>query len=138
MKFNRKGLALLAGAAATVVVGASAATLGTLTPQSLGASTTVVAACQNSGLGVSWGTPTYATTPTYTVNSGTITGIASGCITTPAKQFRLDVSAGASSSLANATGSFPSTGTPPLTAPFTLSTAVDAQNVSQVTLVVYG
>lgn len=138
MKINRKGFALLAGAASILVVGASAATLGTLTPQTLGATTTVVAACQNNGLGVSWGTPTYTTTPTYTVNSGTITGIAAGCITTPAKQYRLDVSNGASASLANATGSFPTTGTPPLTSAFTLSSPVDAQAVSQVTLVVYG
>ncbi|MEI2642492.1 MAG: hypothetical protein U0R28_11215 [Candidatus Nanopelagicales bacterium] len=138
MKINRKGVALLGGAASILVVGASAATLGTLTPQTLGATTAVVAACQSSGLGVSWGTPTYTTTPTYTVNSGTVTGIAAGCITTPAKQFRVDVSTGAGASLANATGTFPTTGTPPQTTPFTLSAAVDAAAITQVTLVVYG
>ena len=139
MRINRKGFALLAGGAAILVVGASAATLGGLTPSSLGANTTVVSGCQNGGLGVSWGTPAYsATGPTYTVNSGTITGIAAGCITSPAKQFRLDVSTGAASSLASATGSFPTSGAAPQSTAFTLSGAVDAQSITQVTLVVYG
>lgn len=133
-----KWIAVAGGLATMGVVSASAATLGTLTPQTLGASTTVVAACQASGLGVSWGGVAYATTPIHTVSSGTITGIAAGCITNPAKSYRIDVSTGAAASLANATGSFPTTGTPPQTAAFTLSAAVSAAAITQVTLIVYG
>ncbi|MFN8125716.1 MAG: hypothetical protein U0R64_04320 [Candidatus Nanopelagicales bacterium] len=133
-----KWIAIAGGLATVAVVGASAATLGTLTPQTLGASTAVVAACQSSGLGVSWGGIGYATTPIHTVSSGTVTGIAAGCITNPGKSYRVDVSTGAAASLANATGTFPTTGAPPQTSAFTLSTAVSAASITQVTLVVYG
>ena len=114
------------------VATAGAATLGTVTPTSLGASTAVVAACQSSGLGVNWGTPTYSSTgPSYTVAGGTITGVLAACYT---KSYRIDVSTGAAASLANATGTLASAAT----TNFTLSAATDAANITQVSLIVYG
>ncbi|MFN8125718.1 MAG: hypothetical protein U0R64_04330 [Candidatus Nanopelagicales bacterium] len=118
--------------ASIVVVGASAASLGTITPQTLGASTAVVAACQSSGLGVTWGTVAYsASGPSETVGGGTITGVAAGC---QSKSYRIDVSTGAAASLANATGTTAASAT----TTFTLSAAVDASTITQVTLIIYG
>jgi hypothetical protein len=130
MKVNRKGFALLAGVASVLVVGASAATLGGLTPQTLGTSTEVVASCQTGGLGVSWGTPTYDSSgPTYNVSSGTITGILPAC---NGKAFSLDVADGSGTSLGSATGTLSGA-----TQGFSLS-AVDSQSIENVTLVIYG
>ena len=71
---------LIAGLAAIAVFGsvaASAATLGGVTADSLGADVTTVAACDNNGVGLSYATSFAA--GAYQVTAVTVTGIAPGC-----------------------------------------------------------
>jgi hypothetical protein len=77
---KRHLLALAAGLAVAGASLASAATLGGLTAHSLGASDTVVAACQTSGsIGVAFSNAYDATAKKFVVSSVNLSGIASAC-----------------------------------------------------------
>ena len=128
---HRVALAIGAGVLATGAVAASAATLGSLTPQSLGSSSASVSGCQNGSLTVSWGAPTYsAAEPTYKVASATLGGINATC---NSKNYRMTIANAAGTSLAEVTGN---TGTGGSVAPS--FTAVDTAAIGRVTLVTYG
>lgn len=128
---NRIALAIGAGVLATGAVAASAATLGSLTPQSLGSSSAAVSGCQTGSLAVSWGTPTYsASGPTYNVTQATLGGIAPSC---NSKTYRMTIANAAGTSLREVNGSTGAAGSVSPT-----FTAVDTQAIGRVTVVIYG
>lgn len=126
---NKLVLAIGAGVVATGAVAASAATLGTLTPQSLGTSTAAVSGCQTGSLVVNWGAPTYGTN-SYTVAGATLGGINATC---NSKNFKMTIANAAGTSLAEATGT---TGVAGSVA--TTFTAIDSAQVGNVTVTIYG
>lgn len=128
---NRIALAIGAGIVASGAVAASAATLGSLTPQSLGTSSAAVSGCQDGGLTVSWGAPTYsAAEPTYKVDEATLGGIAPTCNNKP---YRMTIATSAGTSLTEVTGSTGAGGS--VTPTFT---PVDSASIGRVTVVIYG
>ena len=81
MDINKKRLTVgLVGLAMFGGVIASAATLGGLTSNELGANDTVVAACDTDGVAIAYTNAYDATTAEYTVTTATISGIAAGCV----------------------------------------------------------
>ncbi len=73
---------ILAGAIALAffgVVAASAASLGGLTANNLGADNTVVASCDTDGVGLTYTTAYNAGTGAYEVTAATVTGVAAAC-----------------------------------------------------------
>ncbi|MFN8125719.1 MAG: hypothetical protein U0R64_04335 [Candidatus Nanopelagicales bacterium] len=132
MRARSRVVAVAGGAVVGGLTVAAAATLGSLTPDTIGASSAVVSACQTSGLGVTWGGVGFDSVgPAETISNGTITGVAVNCRNLP---FRVDVADGAGTSLANASG----TTAAAATTPFTLSSAVHADAVTQTAVVIYG
>lgn len=73
----RTGAAVAAGLVVTTAVAASASSLGTVTSDTLGAGTSVVASCDTDGVGVSYATA-YGSGH-YDVAAVTVTGIAPAC-----------------------------------------------------------
>jgi anti-sigma-K factor RskA len=123
--------------AATAAFAVLAATLGlaaslNLTTDTLGAGQSVVAACQTGTLNVVY-TPSYSTTSgKYVVGTVTVNGLQSGCY---GKSFRVSLFGSGNTSLGEATGTTPTTGSS-FTATF--SPAVDAASVTGVALVIEG
>jgi len=96
---------LIAGIAGTAVFGAvvaSAATLGTITTQSLGAANSVVASCDTDGVNLNFTNSAYTSPgPNYGTTSITVTGINVACNTKPIK---VTLKNAANGSLAEFTG----------------------------------
>lgn len=128
---NKLLLAIGAGVVATGAVAASAATLGTLTPQSLGTSTAAVEGCQNGSLTVEWPAPDYLSPNSYTVDEVTLGGILATCNN---KDFKLTVADTAGDSLAEVTGDTGAAGT--VTEAF--GAPVDSADIENVTVTIYG
>lgn len=137
---GRIGAAVAAGAIATGVLAASAASLGTLNANSLGATTTVVQACQSGGLQLTnWGTPTFSgialTGTAYSYSkfkegSVTLTGVTSpGCA---GRSFTLVLADDVGTSLVSTGGSLPAQSYVGLT-----FSGVDVVEVEQATLTIY-
>jgi hypothetical protein len=126
---NKLVLALGAGVVATGAVAASAATLGTLTPESLGTSTAAVSGCQNGSLTVSWVAPTYGSN-TYTTTGATLGGINPTC---NSKAYKMTIANGAGTSIVEATGTTGVSGS--VTPTFA---AIDTALVGNVTVTIYG
>jgi hypothetical protein len=76
---KRIGAALVAGAATLGVVGASAASLGGITSNSLGADTAVVGSCDSDGVTLSYTNSYDATLGRYQTTSIGVSGIAAAC-----------------------------------------------------------
>ncbi|MCD4524508.1 hypothetical protein [Nocardioides sp. cx-173] len=72
-------LALAAGTTAFAAVVGSAATLGGITSDDLGADTSVVASCDTDGIAVKYGTTYADMTGVYEVDTVTLTGIDEDC-----------------------------------------------------------
>lgn len=136
----RIGAAVAAGSIATGVLAASAASLGTLDANSLGATTTVVQACQSGGLALTkWGTPVFsgaALTGTaqsnskFTENSVNLTGVTNpGCAS---RSFRLAIASATGMTLAETGGTLTSSNNTTIT-----FAAVDAETIEQATLTIY-
>lgn len=123
--------ALIGGAITFSVVFGLAASLN-LTTDSLGASTTTVAACQATALNAAYTSTYSATAPGYTVGTVTITGLAATCYS---KAYKVTLSGAAGASLGEATGTTPAVGTS-FTATF--APAVAAVSVTAVNLVISG
>ena len=101
--------AVLAGLLTFGLVLGMAASLN-LTSDSLGAQTTVVAACQAGAMNATY-TSTYtaaAPGPGYTVGTVTITGLAATCFSKP---YKVTLATAAGASLGEATGTTPSSAT---------------------------
>jgi hypothetical protein len=126
---NKLVLALGAGVVATGAVAASAATLGTLTPQSLGTSTAAVSGCQNGSLTVSWTAPTYGSN-SYTTTGATLGGINPTC---NSKSYKMTVANTGGTSLAEVTGNTGTGGS--VAGSFA---AIDTAAVGNVTVTIYG
>jgi hypothetical protein len=101
---------LLASVVGVTVFGGTyglAASLG-LTTDTLGAAQTVVAACQAGTMNVTY-TPSYSSAlPGYNVTAMTVAGLQAGCYS---KSYRVTVSGAAGASLAEVTGTAPTSGT---------------------------
>ena len=114
---NRMKKALITGAAATAIFGATyglAASLG-LTSDTLGAGNVVVAACQGTALNATY-TSTYAAgLPGYQATTVTLTGMAAGCQN---KAYRVTLYGAAGASLGEVTGTTPGAGTTITVTPF--------------------
>lgn len=76
---KRLAIAAIAGLTAFGAVTASAATLGGLNSASIGADTTVVAACDNDGVNVSYDTAYDVAAKEYRVSAVNLSGIADAC-----------------------------------------------------------
>lgn len=138
---NRKiGVAVAGGALLAGVFAASAASLGSLTVESLGTTANVVAACQSSGLTAgSWntgglayngaGTATDTSGSTYDSTGFVLGGIA-GCASKP---YKVTVADAAGASLQEVTGTLGAGPTQTITYP-----ATDSKKISQVTITIYG
>jgi hypothetical protein len=126
--------AILAALAALMTFGAAyglAASLN-LTTESLGATTSTVAACQAGALTATY-TPSYsAAAPGYTVGTVSVTGLAATCY---AKAYKITLSGAANASLGEATGTTPSSGT---SFSATFSPAVAAASVTGIAVVISG
>jgi|ERR1017187_8470331 hypothetical protein len=100
--------AIVAGVVAFSGIYALAASL-TVTSNTLGAGTSVVAACQAATLNATYAPIAYsAAVPGYTVATVTVTGMAATCFTVP---YRVTLYGAAGVSLGEATGTTPGSGT---------------------------
>lgn len=128
---KRALLALVVGAITFGGVYGLSASLN-LTTDSLGAATTTVAACQAGALNATY-TPAYsATLPGYSVGTVTINGLASTCYS---KAYKVTVSGSGGTSLGEATGTTPSSGT---SFAVTISPAASAALITGVNVVISG
>ena len=103
-----------------------------LTTDSLGAAQTTVAACQAAALNATYTTTYSATTPGYTVGTVTVTGLAATCYS---KGYKITLSGSGNTSLGEATGTTPATGT---TFAATFTPAVSAASVTGIGVVIAG
>jgi hypothetical protein len=125
----KKKLAIAVAAGATIFGGVYglAASLS-LTSDSLGAGQAVVAACQSTAVNATYA-PAYASTvPGYSVATVTLTGLTSSCY---GKAYRVTLSDGSNASLAEATGTTPSTGST-VVATFPTLSAASVQGIAVV------
>jgi hypothetical protein len=138
-------LALAAGTTAFAAVVGSAATLGGITSDDLGANTQVVASCDEDGIAVDYTTAYDATAGVYEVSKVTLTGIDAGC-NGQAVRVTLGGEDG-DPSLAEATGTVVVAAADPLAVPvvvlddtheLTITGGVDAESVENIAVVISG
>lgn len=103
-----------------------------LASDSLGAGDTAVAACQAGQLTATYTSTYSSSTPGYTVGTVTVTGLAATCYS---KAYRITLSGSGSTSLGEATGTTPSSGT---SFAATFSPAVSAASVTGIAVVISG
>ncbi|GAC1572622.1 MAG: hypothetical protein NVS3B18_05880 [Candidatus Dormibacteria bacterium] len=104
-----------------------------LTSDSLGAGTVVVASCQSTAMNATYGAATYAPSA-YGVTSVTVTGLTSTCY---GKPYKITLQGASGASLGEATGTTPTTaGTTSF--PVTFSPSISAASVIGVAMVVSG
>ncbi|MCU1361301.1 MAG: hypothetical protein JWN99_2590 [Ilumatobacteraceae bacterium] len=133
MKLKSKSGAILGALIAAALVSASAATLGGLTSDSLGANDSVVAACDSDGIDIAYTYAYNATSQWYDVTDVNFSGVDPNCD-------GLD----ASISLADGTTLLNTTVSTGITVPvggtfsITLGTAVQAELVDHAALVITG
>lgn len=130
MKHKKLIVALAGGATVFGGVYGLAASLN-LTSDSLGAAQTVVAACQSTAMNATYTSTYSATVPGYTVTTVTLTGLTSTCYS---KAYKVTLSGSGGTSLGEATGTTPSSGT---TVAATFSN-VNAASVTGVSVVISG
>ncbi|MCD4535847.1 hypothetical protein LRP67_17290 [Nocardioides sp. cx-169] len=142
-------LALAAGTTAFAAVVGSAATLGGITSDDLGADTSVVASCDTDGIAVEYSTTYVEMTGVYEVDEVTLTGIDQGCA---GQSYKVTLAGGASSttSLLEKPGTLPAGPVAPatwndeLTLPIDTSSTtgpvdgVDAEAVENIAVVISG
>lgn len=129
---RKAAIALLAGATIAGVATASASSLGGLTAGSLGSDSSVVAACDTDGIAISYTTGYNATTQKYEVSAVNFSGVNAAC-----------TGKAASVSLRNGTTLLGTQSSGAITVTtnafsLTLTTAVDANLVNGVSLVISG
>jgi hypothetical protein len=125
---------LIAVLASTIAFGAVyglAASLN-LTTESLGAADTTVAACQAGQLTATYSTSYSASVPGYAVGTVTVTGLAATCYS---KTYRITLSGSGDTSLGEATGTTPASGT---SFAATVSPAIDAAALTGIAVVISG
>ena len=125
---------LVMGMAAVLTFGAvygMAASLN-LTTDSLGAANSTVAACQSAQLTATYSSSYSTSTPGYTVGTVTVTGLAATCYSMP---YKITLSTTGNTSLGEATGTTPASGT---SFAATFSPAVSAASVTGISVVISG
>jgi len=80
MEIRRKSIAVLLGITIAGVVGASAAGLGGITNESLGADAVVVASCDDDGIAATYVTDYSTTLQAYEVTGVTLSGVDAACV----------------------------------------------------------
>lgn len=125
-------IAALIGLSVAGIVGASAATLGTLTSTGLGSANSVVAACDGNGIAIAYTTGYNATAQEYQVSAVNFTGVDASCTLKAA-----------SVSLRNGTTNLGTTNVASITVTgfafsITLASPVAAASVDGVSLVISG
>ena len=103
-----------------------------LATDSLGAADTTVAACQAGQLTATYTSSYSSSTPGYTVGTVTVTGLAATCYS---KAYKITLSGSGDTSLGEATGTTPASGTSFVA---TFSPAIDAASVTGISVVVSG
>ncbi len=103
-----------------------------LATDSLGAANTTVAACQAGQLTATYSSSYSSGTPGYTVGTVTVTGLAATCFS---KAYKVTLSGSGNTSLGEATGTTPASGT---TFAATFSPAINAASVTGISVVVSG
>lgn len=121
----------LAGVLTFGVVYGFAASLN-LTTESLGAADTTVAACQAGALTATYTSSYSATVPGYAVGTVTVTGLASTCYS---KAYKITLSGSGNTSLGEATGTTPSSGT---SFAATFSPVINAVSITGIGVVISG
>jgi hypothetical protein len=126
---------------ALIILTAAVLTFGTvygfaaslnLNTESLGAAHTAVAACQNGTLTATYSSSYSASVPGYTVGTVTVTGLAATCYS---KAYKITLSGASDTSLGEATGTTPSSGS---NFSATFSPAVNAASVVGISVVIAG
>jgi hypothetical protein len=128
---NRLVVALLVGLLTFGAAYGLAASLN-LTTESLGAGTVSVSACQAGALTATYSSTYSASAPGYTLGTVTVTGLTSACYS---KAYKITLSGSGSTSLGEATGTTPASGT---SFAATFSPAVPAASVTGVSVVISG
>jgi len=103
-----------------------------LTTESLGAANTTVAACQAGALTATYTSSYSSTVPGYAVGTVTVTGLASTCYS---KAYKITLSGSGNTSLGEATGTTPSTGT---TFAATFTPSINAASITGIGVVISG
>ena len=139
MNNRKKSVAVLAALGAFGAMTASAATLGGLNSDSLGADQTVVASCDTNGIKLAYTNAFDLATFAYKTNAVVVSSVNPAC---SGKNFRLTLSS-ATVSLGESSGVVPATGGvagTPDTGTFTVAFAptVDSKSVTQAALVITG
>ena len=129
---RKAAIALLAGVTIAGVATASASSLGGLTPGTLGSDSSVIAACDTDGIAISYTTGYNATTQKYEVSAVNFSGVNAAC-----------TGKAASVTLRNGTTALATQSSGAITVTtnafaLTLTTAVDANLVNGVSLVISG
>ncbi len=129
---RRKGaaFAIICGTAVFGIIGASAATLGGITGNSLGAEVAVVASCDTDGVAVAYTTGYNATSGAYDATAVNVTGINSAC---NGNTIELTVKNGAGTALGSGSSTVAGGA-----ATVTLSAPADAANVQGIAVVING
>jgi hypothetical protein len=129
---KKKSIAVLGAVVALAALTASAASLGGLTSDSLGADQTVVASCDTDGIALAYTNSYNAATNTYRTTAVTMSGVAATCDT---KAYKLTLSDG-NTSLGETTGTVTLAGGTSQTV--TLGTPIDTRSITKVSLVITG
>jgi hypothetical protein len=128
---KRLFIVLTAGVLTFATVYGFAASLN-LNSDSYGAAQTTVAACQSGTLTATYTSSYSASVPGFTTGTVTVTGLQAGCYN---KAFKVELSGSGDTSLGEATGTTPSSGT---TFNATFSPAVSSSAVTGVSVVISG
>jgi len=128
---NKKAFAILGAFVAFAALTASAATLGGLTSESLGADQTVVASCDSDGIALAYTNVYNATTNDYQTTAVTLSGVATPCV---GQHYQLTLSDG-TASLGESTGTVALTSGSQVV---TLASPVAAASVTKASLVISG
>ncbi len=80
MEIRRKSIVVLLGITIAGLVGASAASLGGIANESLGADAVVVASCDKDGITATYTTAYSTTLQAYEVTGVTLSGVAAACV----------------------------------------------------------
>ncbi len=138
---KRAALAIAGGALAGTVVMASAASLGTLNVQTLGASSNVVASCDTDGINVSWNdgaSPVYAGNATASLSTYNVTLVQLSNVNVACNGLRYKMTLADSGGV---TVGAEATGTLSLTAgvdDIPVPTPANSKTIVQMSLVIYG
>jgi hypothetical protein len=135
---RKKSIALVAGLAITGIVGASAASLGGINGEDLGAGVDAVSSCDTDGVTVAYATS--VASGVVEVDSVTISAIADACKSAAVDVTLLDAAAGDALANGTLTGTMSGTasGSDTMSITLTVTGSVDAEDVEGIAIVISG